>query len=59
MVAQRRGWPHRDGGDGGDALLWSDVTALSCVGVGQVSVPFSRVPPSSFEGVTRRPYGSG
>jgi hypothetical protein len=59
MVAQWRGWPHRAGGDGGDALYWSDVTALSYVGVGWMSVPFSRVPPSSFEGAARRPYWSG
>jgi hypothetical protein len=50
MVAQRRGWPHRAEDDGRDALNWSDVMALSHVGVGLVSVPFSRVPPSSFEG---------
>jgi hypothetical protein len=59
MVAQRRGWPNRVGGDEGDALRWSDVTALSRMGVGQVFVPFSRVPPSSFEGAARRPYGGG
>jgi hypothetical protein len=34
MVAQRRGWPRGAGGDGGDALRWSDVTALSCIGAG-------------------------
>jgi hypothetical protein len=50
MVAQRRGWPHRARGDGGDALRWSDVTASSRAGAGSVSVPFSRVLPSSFEG---------
>jgi hypothetical protein len=59
MVAQRRGWPKRARGDGGDALHWSDVTVLSHMGVGQVFVPFSRVPPSSFEGAARRPYGGG
>jgi hypothetical protein len=50
MVAQRRGWPHRAGGDGGDVLHWSDVTALSRAGAGLTSVPLSRVPPPSFEG---------
>jgi hypothetical protein len=50
MVAQRRGWLNRAKGDGGDALHWSDVTTLSRVGVGQMSLPFLRVPPSSFEG---------
>jgi hypothetical protein len=59
MVAQRRGWPHRAEDDGRDALNWSDVMALSHVGVGLVSVPFLRVPPSSFEGAARRPYRSG
>jgi hypothetical protein len=59
MFAQRRGWPNRAGGDGGDALCWSDVTASSRVGVGQVPVPFSRAPPSSFEGAAHRPYGGG
>jgi hypothetical protein len=59
MVAQRRGWPHRAGGDGGDTLHWSDVTTLSRVGVGQMSVPFSRVLLSSFEGAARRTCGSG
>jgi hypothetical protein len=29
MVAQWRGWPYRAGGDGGDALHWSGVTAPS------------------------------
>jgi hypothetical protein len=38
------------GGDGGDALHWSDVTTPSRVGAGLTSVPLSRVPPSSFEG---------
>jgi hypothetical protein len=59
MVAQRREWPNKAGGDGGDALRWPDVTASSHVGVGQVPVPFSRVLPSSFEGAARRPYGGG
>jgi hypothetical protein len=59
MVAQRQGWLHRADGDRGDALHWSDVTVLSCVGVGCMSVPFSRVPPSSFEGAARRPYENG
>jgi hypothetical protein len=59
MAAQRRGWPHRTRGDGGDALHWSDVTAPSCAGVVEVYVPFLRVPPSSLEGATRRSYGSG
>jgi hypothetical protein len=44
-----RGWPHRADGDGGDAPYWFDVTASSCEGTRQVSVPFSRVPLSSFE----------
>jgi hypothetical protein len=34
MVAQRRGWPHRADGDGGDALHWSDVTVSSRASVG-------------------------
>jgi hypothetical protein len=50
MVAQQRGWPHRAGGDGGDVLHWSGVTASSRAGAGLMSVPLSRVPPSSFEG---------
>jgi hypothetical protein len=50
MVAQQRGWPHRAGGDRGDTLHWSDVTALSRVCAGLTSVPFSKVPPSPFEG---------
>jgi hypothetical protein len=29
---------------------WSDVTASSWAGMGQASVPLSRVPPFSFEG---------
>jgi hypothetical protein len=59
MVAQRRGWPNRARGDGGDALRWFDVMVSPRVGVGQVFVPFSRVSPSSFEGAARRPYGGG
>jgi hypothetical protein len=31
-------------------LCWSDVTAPYWAGAGQVVVPLSRVPPSSFEG---------
>jgi hypothetical protein len=38
------------GGDGGDALHWSDVTTPSRGGAGLTFVPLSRVPPSSFEG---------
>jgi hypothetical protein len=34
MVAQRRGWPRRAGVDGGDALHWSDITALSRASTG-------------------------
>jgi hypothetical protein len=49
-VAQWRGWPHRARSDEGDALRWSDVTAPSWAGAGQMAVPLSRVPPSSFEG---------
>jgi hypothetical protein len=59
MVAWQRGWPHRVDGDGGDAPHRFDVTALSREGTRQVSVPFLRVPPSSFEGATCRPYESG
>jgi hypothetical protein len=58
MAAQRRGWPHRARGDGGDALHWYDITASSCAGVGEVSISFSRALPSSFEGAARRSYGS-
>jgi hypothetical protein len=49
-VAQWRGWPHRAESDGGDALRWSDVTAPSWAGAGQMVVPLSSVPSSSFEG---------
>jgi hypothetical protein len=59
MVAQWRGWMYKADGDGGDALHWFDVIVLSRVGAGQMSVPFSRVPSSSFEGATRQPYRSG
>jgi hypothetical protein len=38
---------------------WSDVTMSSWAGARQASVPFSRVPPSSFEGAARGPYESG
>jgi hypothetical protein len=38
---------------------WSDFTASSSEGVIQASVPLSRVPPPSFEGVVYRPYGGG
>jgi hypothetical protein len=38
---------------------WSDVTASSRAGARQASVPFSRVPPSSFEGAACGPYESG
>jgi hypothetical protein len=50
LVAQRRGWPHRAGGDEGEALHWSDVTVPSCAGAGLTFIPLSRVPLSSFEG---------
>jgi hypothetical protein len=59
MVAWQWGWPHRADGDGGDAPHWFDVTTLSREGTRQVSVPSSRVPPSSFEGAACRPYESG
>jgi hypothetical protein len=49
MVAQWRGYPHRAGDDGGDALHWPDVTAWSCLRAGLTSVLLSRVPPSFFE----------
>jgi hypothetical protein len=44
---------------GGDAPHWSDVTASSWAGVERASIPFSRVPSSSFEGVSPDPYESG
>jgi hypothetical protein len=50
MVAQWWGWPHRAGGDGGDALHWSDVTAPFRAGAWSMYIPLSRVPLSSFEG---------
>jgi hypothetical protein len=59
MVALQWGWPHRADSDGGDTPHWFDVTASSREGARQVSVPFSRVPPSSFEGAACRPYDSG
>jgi hypothetical protein len=58
MAAQQRGWPHRAGGDGGDAFHWSDVTASSYAGVGWVLIPFSRVLPSSFKDAACRSCGS-
>jgi hypothetical protein len=59
MVAWQRGWPHRADGDGGDAPHWFDDTVSSCEGARQISIPFSRVPPSSFEGAACGPYKSG
>jgi hypothetical protein len=50
MAAQRWGWPHRAGGDRGDVPRRPYVTTSSPVGAEQVTVPLSRVPPSSFEG---------
>jgi hypothetical protein len=38
---------------------WSDVMVSSRAGASQVSVPFSRVLPSSFEGAARGSYESG
>jgi S-adenosylmethionine:diacylglycerol 3-amino-3-carboxypropyl transferase len=38
---------------------WFDITVLSWTGARQASIPFSRVPPSSFEGAARGPYKSG
>jgi hypothetical protein len=55
----QRGWPHRADGDGGDAPHRFDVTASSREGARQVSVPFSRVPLSSFEGAACGLYESG
>jgi hypothetical protein len=52
-------WPHRIDGDGGDVPHWSDVTVLSWVRVEQTSVPLSRVPLSSSDGVAPDPYESG
>jgi hypothetical protein len=59
MALQCAGWLHRADGDGGDAPRWSDVTAWSWASAEQASVPRSRVPPSSFEGVARQSYESG
>jgi hypothetical protein len=59
MVAQRRGWPHRADGDGGDVPHWSNVAALSRASARQAFITFSRVPLSSFEGAACRSYGSG
>jgi hypothetical protein len=59
MALRWWGWPHWTDSDGGDTPHWSDVTASSWAGVEQTSVPFSRVPPSSFEGATPGPYESG
>jgi hypothetical protein len=59
MVLHWRGWSHRIIGDGGDAPHWSDATTLPWAGVEQASVPFSRVPPLSFEGAALGPYKSG
>jgi hypothetical protein len=50
MAVQWRGWPHRTGGDGGDALYRPYITASSQVGVELVVVPLSRVSSSFFEG---------
>jgi hypothetical protein len=50
MVEQRRTWPHRAEGDGGDALHHPHITASSWAGTELVVVHFSRVSPSSFEG---------
>jgi hypothetical protein len=49
MVVQWRGWPHRTGGDGEDALRRSYITASSRAGVELVVVPLSRVSSSSEE----------
>jgi hypothetical protein len=50
MMAQWRGWPHRTGGDGEDALCRPYVTASSWASAELVAALLSRVPPSSFEG---------
>jgi hypothetical protein len=50
MVAQRRGWPHKAGGDGGDVLHHRRVTALSWAGTGLVALRLSRVSPPPFVG---------
>jgi hypothetical protein len=59
VVLQCPGFPHRADGDGGDAHHWFDDTASSRAGARQVSVPLSRVPPSSFDGAACGPYESG
>jgi hypothetical protein len=54
MVAQRRGWPHRVGGDGcdgGDAPRWPYITTSSWASAESVAVALSRVSSSSFEGL--------
>jgi hypothetical protein len=53
------GWRHRADDDGGVTPHWFGVTASSREGAIQVSVPLSRVPPSSFEGAACGPYESG
>jgi hypothetical protein len=66
MALQCPGW-RRDGGDGHTGLMATeetrftgpDVTAWTWAGVEQASVPPSRAPPSSFEGVAHQPYESG
>jgi hypothetical protein len=58
MALQCPGWPHRTGGDGGDTPYWFDITVLSWANVEHASVPFSRAPPSSFEGAALGPYES-
>jgi hypothetical protein len=50
MVAQWQGWPHRAGGDGGDALHHPHVTTSSWTGARLMVVCLSRVSPSCFEG---------
>jgi hypothetical protein len=50
MAAQRRGWPHRVGDDGGDVLRPPCVTAPSWTGAGLVIVRSSRASLSLFEG---------
>jgi hypothetical protein len=59
VVLQCPGWWHRVGGHRGDAPHRFDVTASSSEGAIQVSVPLSRVPPSSFESAECGPYESG
>jgi hypothetical protein len=50
MATQRRGWPHRAGGDRGDALRLPCVTASSWMDAELVVVRLSRAPLSPFEG---------